>query len=635
MDSGLLALTQAALLDQLDRDDAPHALRRLVAQVSQHLTLPCGLLALDADGRQRWHTGVLPDAALRPGRPLGSDEAPITEAFAADGFVWLPLLRLGQRLGAWLVQAAETELPRLALLLEPVRGAAASLLLRESVHAEARRGGSHGELIRAALRGAGTFVWEWEIDSDRLGDIDEGFVQLGYAAPEGGGTQRDWDALIHPDDLAANHAAYLRHARGEAAVYESSYRARAADGRWHWLQERGRIIEWDAAGTPRRMVGIQTDVTERRLAAERAEEAMSRLARIATHVPGLLFQFERLPDGHGRFRYVSDRCEALIGVPPQALMADAAAMLRRVDFADRGAMLDSIAESMRSGAPWQLKFRLHWPDRSVHWLRGSATPQPSADGGCLWHGYFEDATEAQALEQAQRERANAEAANRAKTEFLSRMSHELRTPLNAVLGFAQLMEVDAQQPLAEDQRRRVGLIRDSGEHLLAMINDLLDLTSIEAGRLSLQPEVLALDPLIDDCLAMVRAGAQRDDVTLEHRLTPGLAVSADRKRLRQVLLNLLSNAIKYNRRGGQVRVEARAEGPEVVLVVHDTGVGLAEDELGQLFQPFNRLSQARGTIEGTGIGLAVTHALVTLMGGRIMVQSTPGRGSTFAVRLPS
>lgn len=631
MDTGLLVLTQAALLDQLDRDDPLHALRRLVAEVSQHLALPCGLLALDADGAQRWHAGALPDSALRPGQPLAAH----AEAFAEGGFCWLPLGRLGRRLGAWLVQAPAAELPALADRLAPVCTAAASLLLREGSVQAAYRGGSHGELIRAALRGAGTFVWEWAIDSDRLGDIDEGFAQLGYPVPEGGGTQRDWDALIHPDDLAANHEAYLRHARGEAAVYESSYRARAADGRWRWLQERGRVIEWDAAGAPKRMVGIQTDVTERRRAAEQAEEAMSRLAKIASHVPGLLFQFERRPDGHGRFRYVSDRCEALLGLPPQALMADAAAMLRHIDYADRGPMLDSIAASMRAQSPWQLKFRVHWPDRSVHWLRGSATPQPEADGGCVWHGYFEDATEAQALEQAQQLRASAEAANRAKTDFLSRMSHELRTPLNAVLGFAQLLEVDTQQPLADDQRRRVTLIRESGEHLLAMINDLLDLTSIEAGRLSLQVEPVALDPLIDDCLAMVRAGAQRDDVTLEHQPAPGLAAATDRKRLRQVLLNLLSNAIKYNRRGGQVRVAARADGAEVVLAVHDTGVGLSEDEVGQLFQPFNRLSQARSTIEGTGIGLAVTQALVTLMGGRIEVQSTPGRGSTFAVRLPS
>ena len=634
MDAGLLALTQAALLDQLDRDDAGYALRRLVAQVAQHMGLACGLLALAPDGSQRWTMGTLPDSAIGAGTPLQGRHQPFSEA----GFCWLPLWRLGQALGAWLLQceATEAELAERAVQLQPVLNAAASLLRRDEAGADARRGGTHGELIRAALRGAGTFVWEWDIGSDRLGDIDEGFVQLGYGRREIAGTQQDWDALIHPDDREGNHHAYLRHARGEAAVYEHSYRARAADGQWRWLQERGRIIEWDAAGRPLRMVGIQTDVTERRAADAAAEAAVSRLVKIAAHVPGLLFQFMRSAEGHGSFPYVSERCEALFGVPAEALVADAAAMLRRIDFADRGAMLDSISDSARSMSPWQLKFRVHRPDKALRWIRGSATPQAGPDGSVIWHGYFEDATDVLTIEQAQQDRASAEAANRAKTEFLSRMSHELSTPLNAVLGFAQLLEVDAAQPLSEDQRRRVGLIREAGDHLLAMINDLLDLTSIEAGRVTLQPERLVVDLLIEDCLAMVRAGAQRDDVRLVHVPGPGLVLQGDRKRLRQVLLNLLSNAIKYNRRGGQVRVQARLKGVALIGIdVIDTGVGLSEAELAQLFQPFNRLSQARGSIEGSGIGLAVTHALATLMGGRIAVQSKPGFGSTFSVELPA
>ncbi|HSW07077.1 ATP-binding protein [Aquabacterium sp.] len=632
MHAGLLALTQAALLDQLDRDDAAHALRSLVNQVARQLGTPCGLLALGPDGRQRWTAGTLPDAAVRPGTPLLDRH----EAFVEDGFCWMPLWRLGQPLGAWLMPVQPgLELGPRAKQLQPVLSAAASLLLRDATGSELRRGGSHGELIRAALRGAGTFVWEWDIATDRLGDLDQGFAQLGYPLPEGGSTQSDWDRLIHPEDREANHGAYLRHAHGQAAVYEHSYRARAADGQWRWIQERGRIIEWNAEGQPQRMVGIQTDVTDRRAAEAAAEAAMSRLVKIAAHVPGLLFQFQWRADGHGSFPYVSERCEALLGVPAAALVADAAAMLRRIDFADRGVMLDSIRDSARRMAPWQLKFRVHRRDKALRWIRGSATPQLGPEGSVVWHGYFEDATEALTIEQAQQDRAGAEAANRAKTEFLSRMSHELRTPLNAVLGFAQLMEVDTSQPLAEDQRRRVGLIRESGEHLLAMINDLLDLTSIEAGRVTLQPEPVLLDPLIEDCLAMVRAGAQRDDVSLLHDPATGLGLHADRKRLRQVLLNLLSNAIKYNRRGGQVRVQAAArEAGWLLLEVRDTGVGLTETEIAQLFQPFNRLSQARSTIEGSGIGLAVTHALVALMGGRIEVQSTPGRGSSFSVLLP-
>jgi signal transduction histidine kinase len=650
MPAGLWSLAQAALLDHLDRDDPAYALRQLVADASAHLGLACGLLALDAAGRPRWTAGAVPDAAVRPGAPLAGRREPYLE----DGSCWLPLWRMGQPVGAWLLPAeAGTAHPEAAggaatgpigsmdltgqraRVLDPLLRTAAALLLRDQGAAAGRPGGSHGELIRAALRGAGTFVWEWDIRSDRFSDTDEGFAQLGYPLPEGGATQHDWDALIHPDDLADNHEAYLRHVRGETSVYESSYRALAADGSSRWLSERGRVIEWDAQGQPLRMVGIQSDVTERRAVEDAAAGAMARLSKIAAHVPGMLFQFVRRPDGSTHFPYVSERCVPLLGVPADALMADAAAMLRRIDFDDRQAMLDSIAASASTSTPWQLKFRVHRPDGALRWIRGQATPQPGPGDNITWHGYFEDVTEAMTVEHAHQLRAAAEAANRAKTEFLSRMSHELRTPLNAVLGFAQLLEVDPASSLAPEQRRRVGLIRDAGDHLLAMINDLLDLTSIESGRLTLQREPVALDQLLQDGAAMLHAGAVEAGVQVTLDCPPGLVLQADRTRLRQVLLNLLSNAIKYNRRGGQVALRAsrQADGG-TTLEVQDTGVGLRREELAQLFQPFNRLSHAHGPIEGTGIGLAVTQALVTLMGARIEVHSAPGVGSTFRVTWP-
>jgi PAS domain S-box-containing protein len=640
--AGLWSLTQAALLDHLDRDDPAFALRRLVVDAARHLGVRCGLLAVGADGRPRWTAGNVPDEAVLPGDALAGRHEPFVEA----GYCWLPLWRMGQPVGAWLLQAEDADTvgcaaiagdpAQRARVLDPLLRTAAALLLRDQSAAAGRPGGSHGELIRAALRGAGTFVWEWDIRSDRFADTDEGFAQLGYPPPEGGATQRDWDALIHPEDLDDNHQAFLRHARGESAVYESAYRARSADGQWRWLHERGRVIEWDAGGQPLRMVGIQSDVTDRRAVEDAAALAMARLSKIAAHVPGMLFQFMRRSDGSTHFPYVSERCVPLLGVPAEALVADAAAMLRRIDFDDRQAMLASIEASARSMHPWQLSFRVHRPDGALRWIRGQATPQDGPDGSRIWHGYFEDVTEALTVEHAHQRRAAAEAANRAKTEFLSRMSHELRTPLNAVLGFAQLLEVDPAATLAPEQRRRVTLIREAGDHLLAMINDLLDLTSIEAGRLTLQMEAVALDALLVDCLAMLQAAAARDAVTMALICAPGLVVRADRTRLRQVLLNLLSNAIKYNRRGGRVDVHvARSEAGAVSVDVADTGVGLSAPEIAQLFQPFNRLSHTHGPIEGTGIGLAVTQALVTLMGARIAVRSIPGQGATFSVLWPA
>ena len=372
-------------------------------------------------------------------------------------------------------------------------------------------------LIRAALAGANTFVWEWNLDNDHLVDMDEGLSQLGYASDACPHTQEAWNRLIHPEDLAGNQDAYLRHANGYSEVYEHVYRIRAHDGSWRWTEERGRIVERHADGRPRRMLGTQTDIT-----AQRAAEAAEAEAR------------ER-------------------------------------------------------------------------------------------------------LEQARRDTAVAKAANDAKTVFLSRISHELRTPLNAVLGFAQLMEIDPQEPPKPNQQRRLGMIRESGEHLLHMIADLLDLTRIEAGGLTLTLGAVSLDELSAQAVEMMASAAARAQVQLH--LQPAdqaLVVHADRTRLRQVLLNLLSNAIKYNRPGGHVLVRMRPAGTdEVAFDVEDSGQGIDAADLGRIFEPFHRGRQAEGTVEGAGIGLSVTQALVQMMAGRIAVASTSGQGSTFSVVLPA
>jgi signal transduction histidine kinase len=246
-----------------------------------------------------------------------------------------------------------------------------------------------------------------------------------------------------------------------------------------------------------------------------------------------------------------------------------------------------------------------------------------------------DITERRELERAREEAAEAQAASRAKTEFLARMSHELRTPLNAVLGFTQLMQIDRSEPPRAEQQRRLQLIREAGEHLLHMINDLLDLTRIESGGLTLSPTRMELRELVLQVFALLAEPAARQGVTLA--LEPGalLALEADRTRLRQVLLNLVSNAIKYNRPGGRVGVVLAAQADGTVrIVVQDSGLGIGEAQLARLFEPFHRGPHERSAIEGTGIGLALTKALVLRMSGHIEVRSELDVGSEFCVSLP-
>ena len=234
----------------------------------------------------------------------------------------------------------------------------------------------------------------------------------------------------------------------------------------------------------------------------------------------------------------------------------------------------------------------------------------------------------------ERAKVAADKANLAKSDFLSSMSHELRTPLNAILGFAQLMESDTPLP-TPGQKSSIDQILQAGWYLLELINEVLDLALIESGKLMLSLEPVSLAEVLADCKAMIEPQALRGDISLSFPPADSSpVVSADRTRLKQVLINLLSNAIKYNRPGGRVDVTCTAITATCTRIsFHDTGLGLSPDQLAQLFQPFNRLGQEAGATEGTGIGLVVSKRLVELMGGEIAAQSTIGVGSVFWIEL--
>jgi signal transduction histidine kinase/CheY-like chemotaxis protein len=230
----------------------------------------------------------------------------------------------------------------------------------------------------------------------------------------------------------------------------------------------------------------------------------------------------------------------------------------------------------------------------------------------------------------------AEKANLAKSDFLSSMSHELRSPLNAILGFGQLMDSGAPAPTI-GQKESIDQILQAGWYLLELINEILDLSLIESGKLSLSLEPMSLTEVLADCRAMIEPQAQKSGIRMRFPQFDGPCfVKADRTRVKQVLVNLLSNAIKYNRVGGIVEVTCRVTTPERTRIsFHDTGEGLPAEKLAQLFQPFNRLGQESGAEEGTGIGLVVSKRLVELMGGEIGVESTVGVGSVFWIELNS
>jgi PAS domain S-box-containing protein len=335
--------------------------------------------------------------------------------------------------------------------------------------------------------------------------------------------------------------------------------------------------------------------------------------------------------------YVSPNIERVLGVT-EAEALTPGFLGSQVDPEDRAgfrAAFERVTD--RTSTREVNEHRITRGDGSSRWVSAVLVPETDDHGSVVAVlAYVLDVDDRRHAEQAQRDAQHAaETANRAKSEFLSRMSHELRTPLNAVLGFSQLLELD---PLTDDQRDSVGQILKGGRHLLDLINEVLDISRIEAGELALSSEAVLASELIEESVDLIRPLAdQRGLQLVVDRSGPagGCYVFADRQRTKQVLLNLLSNAVKYNRSRGTVAVACQQTSPtRVGITVTDTGMGIANERLGQLFTPFERLGAEDTDIEGTGIGLALSLRLTEAMGGTLTAASTLGKGSTFSLELP-
>ncbi|WPN60534.1 ATP-binding protein [Pseudomonas sp. P9_31] len=292
----------------------------------------------------------------------------------------------------------------------------------------------------------------------------------------------------------------------------------------------------------------------------------------------------------------------------------------------------ALREATRNGHYMEEAWRCR-KDGSRFWASVVITAQYDSSGALRGFSKItRDITDRRAAEIAlSTAREEAERASRAKSEFLSRMSHELRTPLNSILGFAQLLDMDS----PKGQRAQIGHILRAGKHLLTLINEVLDIAKIEAGRLPLNVESVPLAVVLQEALTLVSPMACDAGVHLGElpMLTADSGIVADRQRLVQVLLNLLSNAIKYNRPQGRVHIEVKVLQQRIAVSVCDTGKGIAADRQDQLFKPFERL-ESDPNVEGTGLGLALSKSLVEMMNGSLTVKSRPGEGSSFTLELP-
>ena len=460
------------------------------------------------------------------------------------------------------------------------------------------------------------------------------------------------DALVHPDDVpqVMRDFAWIVEHPGES--YTSIFRIRHRDGHYVVLEGRGRTLAPDSAREG--IIAFGRDVTAR-------EQAEADLRRQRAYFEDILNSIDAgvaVFDADGRHEYVSP-----------AAMPDPA--VRRwvigttlAEYAERRGLppqvvaprARSIAEAIRTRTPNEFEQEIVRPDGSVRVMLRRLLPVLDEAGAVArLIGYSVDITDRKRAEEAlqgatadaeraraeaerarheaERAREEAERANLAKSDFLSRMSHELRTPMNSILGFAQLL---GRGELGAAQARSVQHILKAGRHLLHLINEVLEIARIEAGREDFSLEPVALAPLLQEALGLVRPLAQQHHVELREGAGPAEAfVHADRQRLVQVLLNLLSNAIKYNRPGGHVHLGCERAGGDGawVIRVEDAGHGIPPARVAELFTPFARLGAEQTEVEGTGLGLALSKRLCEAMGGALALERSGSSGSVFRVTL--
>lgn len=381
-------------------------------------------------------------------------------------------------------------------------------------------------------------------------------------------------------------------------------------------------------------VGISLDVTDRKMSERRLTESETRFKDIAESMSDWVWEV----DARGVYTYCSERIEDILGYRPEEIIGRTPFDFMPEDEARKNAA--EFAEICDRKAP--IKNLENWSlakdGRRVCLLTNGIPLFDSAGDLAGYRGVDTDITERkltmEALVQAKEE---AEVASRAKSQFLSRMSHELRTPLNAILGYSELMMETDEEPITENQCGILNTIHEAGDHLLALINEVLDLARIETGKMEVSPHNVQWRELIDQCIVLTGPAAHHKQVQLKVDAEPAVPqqVYADPQRLKQVLLNLISNAVKYNRAGGEavIRVIEACSG-QLRFEIRDTGIGLSERQIGQLFQPFKRLVPDNGLLEGVGIGLVISKHLVELMGGTIGVDSVVDKGSVFWFTLP-
>jgi len=512
--------------------------------------------------------------------------------------------------------------------------------------------------IDTALNRGRCGLWDWDLARGRIFWSHSMFAILGLKPRDTLLSFGEVNGLVHPEDIDLyGLAAQL--ADATATLVDHAFRMRHANGNWVWLRARCELVQQSGDSGPH-LIGIAVDITEQKTLVERTVEADLRLRDAIETIPEAFVVW----DAQNRLVLCNSNFQELHNLPDEAIKAGAP--YESVVAAGRKPVVRSKVTS-EGQSPGARTFEAQLDDG--RWLHISE--RRTKDGGYVSVGtditnikrheeklmesekrlmatvadlrHSQQKLERQAEEVADlaekyaEEKTRAEEANQAKSKFLANMSHELRTPLNAIIGFSEIMESSMFGPLGSDKYREYcSDIHQSGQYLLDVINDILDMSKIEAGRIRLDAESVDLEPFLNDAMRVVSGRANDKRLKLTARIRRDISLTADHRLLKQIILNLLSNAVKFTPEGGRITIRARATaGGWVSVSIADTGIGIPEDALARLARPFEQVeSQLTKSHQGSGLGLAIAKSLTELHQGTMRIRSTPGRGTMVLLRLP-
>ncbi|MFB2978149.1 PAS domain S-box protein [Microseira sp. BLCC-F43] len=516
---------------------------------------------------------------------------------------------------------------------------------RKRASEELRKSEERWQLVLKANNDA---IWDANLVTGEVFRSRRWKEMLGYEESEIGNSVDEWKTRIHPEDLNRVTAAMKQHLDGITHFYTAEYRLRCKDGSYKWIQDRGQAV-WDESGKPVRMLGSQSDINYRKQAEINLAESEQKYRSLVETSQDAIWACDRT----GRINFINQAAKQIYGYEPSQMLGRYFS-----DFLAPEAVAASLEWHQRllnGESIFQAESTIITKDGKEVNILTNAIAVKDAEGNIIGTtGTASDITTRKQAEIALKQaKEAADKANRAKSEFLANMSHELRTPLNAILGFTQLLSRDPS--LGSEQKEQINIITKSGEHLLNLINSILQMSKIEVGRVSLEPNPFDLHHLIETIEDMLQLQAQKKGLQLIFDQDPNLPryVKTDESKLRQVLLNLLGNAIKFTKEGGvtlRVKSEQSSTGVSPVgslenvsitnyqlpitnyrlyFEIEDTGPGIAEAEMDNLFKPFAQTETGRRSQEGTGLGLPISRQFIQLMHGDITVNSKVGEGTIF------